>query len=99
MANALVQTGNDVAGVFGQNDDMIIGAIAALAEAGVEATTFGMDGVQEAQDLIRDGSLTTTSIVFPIWIGGYNVVQIFDAVNGFVRTDPERMMYWNSPAR
>ena len=97
MANALVQTGNDVAGVFGQNDDMIIGAIAALAEAGVEAATFGMDGVQEAQDLIRDGSLTTTSIVFPIWIGGYNVVQIFDAVNGFVRTDPERMMYWNSP--
>ena len=25
------------------------------------------------------------------------MVQIFDAVNGFVRTDPERMMYWNSP--
>ena len=97
MANMLVQTGGDVDGVFGQNDDIIIGAIAALEEAGVEAPTFGMDGVQEALDLISDGSLTSTSIVFPIWIGGYNVIQVFDAVNGFTRTDPERMMYWSSP--
>jgi ribose transport system substrate-binding protein len=97
MANMIVQTGGDIDGVFGQNDDSAIGALAALEEASLNVPIFGMDAVQEARDLIAEGRLTASNIVFPSWIGGYNVVSVFDAVNGFVRTAPERFMYWVSP--
>jgi ABC-type sugar transport system substrate-binding protein len=97
MADFIVQTGGKIDGVFTQNDDIAIGALAALQEQGKKVPVFGMDGVKEALDYVRDGSLLATSIVFPTWIGGYNVVQVFDAANGFVRSPPERMMYWASP--
>ena len=97
MADFIVQTGGNINGVFTQNDDIAIGALAALQEQNLKVPVFGMDGVKEALDYVRDGSLHATSIVFPTWIGGYNVVQVFDAANGFVRTAPERMMYWASP--
>lgn len=97
MADFIVQTGGKIDGVFTQNDDIAIGALAALQEQNLKVPVFGMDGVKEALDDVRDGTLYATSIVFPTWIGGYNVVQVFDAANGFVRSAPERMMYWASP--
>jgi ribose transport system substrate-binding protein len=97
MADFIIQTGGKIDGVFTQNDDIAIGALAAMEEKGLKVPMFGMDGVKEALDLVRNGSMFSTSMVFPTWIGGYNVVQVFDAMNGFVRTAPERMMYWASP--
>jgi ribose transport system substrate-binding protein len=97
MANMIVETGGDIDGVFGQNDDSAIGALAALEEAGLDIPIFGMDAVAEARDLITEGRLTTSNIVFASWVGGNNVVSVFDAVNGFIRTPPERFMEWISP--
>jgi len=97
MSDFIVQTGGKINGVFTNNDDIALGAIAALQEQGLNVPVFGMDGVKEALSDLREGSLYATNIVFPSWIGGYDIVQIFDAANGFVRTAPERMMYWTSP--
>lgn len=60
FAELLVQHGR-IDGVLAANDDMAIGALAALDAAGREAAIVGVNAIPEAIDLIRTGRMVATA--------------------------------------
>ena len=63
-ANALAQFGKEIEVVFCNNDDMAIGAEAAISAAGRKINSdiylLGVDALDEAKDLIKKGRMTGT---------------------------------------
>ncbi|MGA3287436.1 MAG: sugar ABC transporter substrate-binding protein [Bacteroidota bacterium] len=58
-------------GLFGENDAMALGAIQALKESQISPwpIVVGFDGVQEALDAIREGSMSATIAQDPVTMG------------------------------
>lgn len=64
----LLQVHKDFQGVFGANDEMILGAIEAMEAAGVDLSgivTIGYDAIPDALTYIKEGRLNATIEQFP----------------------------------
>ncbi|MGA1836470.1 sugar ABC transporter substrate-binding protein [Herbiconiux sp. 11R-BC] len=84
MAGIISREGADgIDGVFGQNDDVAIGALNALNEQGVtDVPIAGMNGTGGAVELIQNGQLFATFAGLPQWQAGFSFVQALDYCRG-----------------
>ncbi len=80
MSGVINRVGKDIDGVFGQNDDVAIGALNAMQEAGIEDVPItGMDGNLGTMDLIKSGDIFAVNSSLPNWNAGFSFVQALDA--------------------
>jgi ribose transport system substrate-binding protein len=94
MAGIITQYGKDIKGVFGQNDDVGIGAINALSEAGITGIPVtGMDGNKGTMDFIKSGQMFGAYSSLPPWCAGFTAVRAIDAAQG-VKFSPLDRQLW-----
>ncbi|MGO2468451.1 MAG: substrate-binding domain-containing protein [Microbacterium gubbeenense] len=63
MKNWISAFGDDIDGVISQNDDMALGAIQALREAGMtDVKVVGIDGIEDGLKAVEDGEMIGTSL-------------------------------------
>jgi ribose transport system substrate-binding protein len=63
MKNWISAFGDDIDGVISQNDDMALGAVQALREAGMsDVKVVGVDGIEDGLDAVKSGSMIGTSL-------------------------------------
>jgi ribose transport system substrate-binding protein len=62
MKNWLSAFGNDIDGVVSENDDMGLGALQALKEAGKSVPIVGIDGIQDGLNAVKSGDFIGTSL-------------------------------------
>jgi ribose transport system substrate-binding protein len=94
MAGIITQYGKDIKGVFGQNDDVGIGAINALSEAGITGIPVtGMDGNKGTMDFIKSGQMFGAYSSLPPWCAGFTAVRVIDAAQG-VKFSPLDRQLW-----
>lgn len=95
----LASYADSINGIFSANDMQALGAIEALKEYKLEGKVkvVGIDGVSEARQAIKDGTLVATVYLNPILIGGYGAAYAYYAATGeydFLHGDPaNRMIY------
>lgn len=93
-ANALVKFGEKVEVVFSNNDSMALGASQAIAAAGRTVGTdiylVGVDALEEAKQLVKDGAMTGTVLNDHIGQSHTAVDAAVKAVNG----DKLDKYYW-----
>ncbi|TCP24965.1 ribose-binding protein [Scopulibacillus darangshiensis] len=66
----IIQTGSDIDAVFAQNDEMALGAIVALKEAGLkDVKVIGFDGTKDGIQAVKDGKMAATIAQKPKLIG------------------------------
>jgi len=84
MVDYIAQYGNDLAAVFAENDQMALGAAAAIDEAGLtgQILVFGFDGNDDAVAAIKEGKMHGTAAQDPFGMGQTGVQIAFDLVNG-----------------
>ncbi|MDO4977276.1 MAG: substrate-binding domain-containing protein [Eubacteriales bacterium] len=58
----------DLKAIFCNNDDMALGVVEAVEEAGTDTLVVGVDGIGEAYDSIRAGKLDATVDSFPYYM-------------------------------
>ncbi len=80
----LTKHGNDVKGIWAANDDMALGALEALKQAGRdgEVAVVGIDAVPDALTAIDSGSMTATVSSDGPWQGGIGLAIGFCAATG-----------------
>jgi ribose transport system substrate-binding protein len=94
MAGIITQFGKDIQGVFGQNDDVGIGCLNALQEAGItDVPVTGMDGNLGTMELIQSGQFFGAYSSLPFWSAGFSFVRAVDAMQG-VQFDPLDRQLW-----
>lgn len=81
MAGIINRVGaENIDGVFGQNDDVAIGAMNALQEAGrTDVPVVGVDGNQGTMELIAAGDIFASYSNLPQWQAGFSFIQALDA--------------------
>ncbi|MFJ5760637.1 sugar ABC transporter substrate-binding protein [Neobacillus sp. NPDC093182] len=89
----LLVSANSFDGVIGQNDDQTQGILQALKERKVNVPVVSMDGTPEGLKSVINGDVLCTSAMVTTHEGGNALVQIFDAMNGWKPSVPERMMF------
>lgn len=63
MSNWISAFGNDIDGVIAQNDDMGLGALQALREAGItDVPIVGVDGIEDGLKAVQSGDFIGTSL-------------------------------------
>lgn len=63
MKNWISAFGDDIDGVIAQNDDMALGAIQALREAGIDdVKVVGIDGIEDGLNAVEAGDMIGTSL-------------------------------------
>lgn len=63
MKNWISAFGDDIDGVISQNDDMALGAIQALREAGMtDVKVVGIDGIEDGLNAVKNGEMIGTSL-------------------------------------
>ncbi|WP_394214938.1 substrate-binding domain-containing protein [Brachybacterium vulturis] len=63
MKNWISAFGDKITGVISQNDDMALGAIQALREAGMEGLpVVGIDGIEDGLEAVKAGDMIGTSL-------------------------------------
>lgn len=62
MKNWLSSFGDQIDGIVSENDDMGLGAVQALAEAGKSIPVVGIDGIQDGLEAVKDGKFIGTSL-------------------------------------
>lgn len=87
MAGIISRVGVDeIDAVFGQNDDVGIGALNALTEAGVATEDLppitGIDGNLSTMELIKAGQMFGSYSGLPQWQAGFSFVQALDFCRG-----------------
>ena len=84
MLDYLAQYGEDLAAVFCENDQMALGAAAAIAERGLtgKILVFGFDGNDDAVTAIKEGSMHGTAAQDPFGMGSLGVELAYKLVNG-----------------
>jgi ribose transport system substrate-binding protein len=80
----LTKHGDDVKGIWAANDDMALGALEALKQAGREGdvAVVGIDAVPDAIAAIQDGSMTATVSSDGPWQGGIGLAIGYCAATG-----------------
>jgi ribose transport system substrate-binding protein len=62
MANWISSFGDDIDGVVAQNDDMGLGAVQALREAGLDVPVVGIDGIEDGLRAVESGDFIGSSL-------------------------------------
>ncbi|KAA3522370.1 sugar ABC transporter substrate-binding protein [Agrobacterium vitis] len=86
-------------GIIAQNDGSLTGVLAALRglkiEAGEEVLTVGADGATDIFRAIKAGKVAATAFQSPAYYGVQAVARLFDALNGYEASAPERFVGFN----
>jgi ribose transport system substrate-binding protein len=85
----LTKHGADVKGIWAANDDMALGALEALKQAGREGevAVVGIDAVPDALTAIQDGSMTATVSSDGPWQGGIGLAIGYCVATGELEMD------------
>lgn len=82
--------------IVAQNDGSLTGVLAALRalniKAGEQVLTVGVDGATDILRAVKSGKVTATVFQSPAYHGIQAVVRLFDALNGYQPTAPERFV-------
>ena len=80
----MLQANENIDAVFGTNDPAAIGAIAAIESAGKldDIAVVGIDGAQDACELIKEGKLLGTAAQYPSLLATEVVNQIYKILDG-----------------
>jgi ABC-type sugar transport system substrate-binding protein len=84
VAETILQANPDLDLIYGQNDEMALGAYQAVEDRGLEdqVAVVGLDGVRAAVSSVEDGELTATMNVAPKKMGYQLINDIFDHLEG-----------------
>ncbi|GAB2831454.1 substrate-binding domain-containing protein [Lentzea nigeriaca] len=83
VMTSLLRTNNRIKGVFAENDEMALGAIAALGgRAGKDVYVVGFDGTREAIAAIEAGTMAATVAQQPDLLGRKAIEQAVKAAHG-----------------
>jgi len=84
MLDYIARFGDDLAAVFCENDQMALGAAAAIDENGLtgQILVFGFDGNEDAVTAIKEGSMHGTAAQNPYGMGRLGVELAVRLVNG-----------------
>jgi ribose transport system substrate-binding protein len=82
----------DIDAIIVSNDDSAIAVVSALEQRKMKAIVSGCDAIQEMVALVAEGRAFSTFAYGPAWLGAYSTVVVFDYVNGWRPSVPERMM-------
>ncbi|WP_164882393.1 sugar ABC transporter substrate-binding protein [Paenirhodobacter populi] len=90
----------DVVGIVTQDDDIALGAIAALRAAGLrpgeDVLVVGTSGTGLGAKAVRDGQILATKGNSPAFAAALFTTRLYDVSNGWVPRAPERMLNWNT---
>ncbi|WP_334174542.1 sugar ABC transporter substrate-binding protein [Pseudoxanthobacter sp.] len=87
----------DLKAVMAQNDSIAEGVLAVLDERGLKNIPVGgIDGLPDGLRSVLSGRLAATHSSLPPYQAAFMVTSVFDALNGWKPTLPERMMYTES---
>jgi len=62
MSNWISSFGDDIDGVVAENDDMGLGAVQALNEAGMDVPVVGIDGIEDGLNAVASGDFIGSSL-------------------------------------
>jgi ribose transport system substrate-binding protein len=82
----------DVNAIIVSNDDSAVAVVNALEQQQIKALVSGCDAIPDMIDMIADGRAYSTFAYGPAWLGAYSTVVVFDWINGWRPSVPERMM-------
>jgi ribose transport system substrate-binding protein len=82
----------DVDAIIVSNDDSAVAVVNALEQQQIKALVSGCDAIPDMIDMIADGRAFSTFAYGPAWLGAYSTVVVFDYINGWRPSVPERMM-------
>jgi len=89
----LMTANPDFDAVICLNDEMAIGALSAIDDAGKkDIPIIGHNGTTDVMNFIKERRILATASTFPFWIGAYMVAMAYDAANGYKPSLPERML-------
>jgi ribose transport system substrate-binding protein len=84
----LTKHGEDVKGIWAANDDMALGALEALQQAGrTDVAVVGIDAVPDALTAIEDGTMTATVSSDGPWQGGIGLAIGYCVATGELSVD------------
>ena len=84
----LTKHGDDIKGIWAANDDMALGALAALEQAGRDdVAVVGIDAVPDALTAIEDGAMTATVSSDGPWQGGIGLAIGYCVATGEIAVD------------
>ena len=80
----LTRFGKDIKGVFAANDDMGLGALEALRQAGLagKVPVVGLDGIAAAVKAVQAGEFAGTVAWDPLWTGGMGLAIPYAVATG-----------------
>jgi ABC-type sugar transport system substrate-binding protein len=84
VAETILQANPDLDLIYGQNDEMALGAYQAVVDRGLDdqVAVVGLDGVRAAVSSVTEGELTATMNVAPKQMGYQLINDIFDYLEG-----------------
>lgn len=99
-AAALLSRHPDIKGFIAQNDDVALGILAALRNAGLEpgkdVYIVSTDGTGEGARLVKRGHILITCANPGTFAGGFFTSRIYDVTHGWRPRDAERLLTWRS---
>lgn len=97
---SMVTAHPDMKGVFAQNDDEAIGVLSVIQERKdlSHIKVASVDGIPQAvEEVAKGGNLVATNLALPPFMAGCAATMLFDALNGWKPSLPERLIYTGSP--
>jgi ribose transport system substrate-binding protein len=84
VAETILQANPDITLIYGQNDEMALGAYQAVSDRGMtdKVKVVGLDGVKAALESIKAGELTGTMNVVPKQMGCQLITDIIKVAEG-----------------
>jgi ribose transport system substrate-binding protein len=84
VAETILQANRDLKLIYGQNDEMALGAYQAVVDRGLtgQVSVIGLDGVQAAVKSVAAGELTATMNVAPKLMGYQLATDILNHIKG-----------------
>lgn len=78
----IIQANPDIVGLFANNDEMALGAIQALKDAGMleQVAVVGFDGTKDAANAVIAGEMLATMAQDPFNLGYSSIMMMFKAV-------------------
>jgi ribose transport system substrate-binding protein len=83
----------NVRGIFAQSDAIALGVLSVTKERNLkDVKVAGMDGIPEILPDFAGGNFVATSANVGYWMAGFSTVNIYDAINGWKPSTPERIL-------
>jgi ribose transport system substrate-binding protein len=87
VTNAVLLGNKDLKGVFAANDNMAMGAEAAINASGMKIPLIGYDAAPAAQEKIKAGGVWKADVIqYPAEIGGVTIDTIDKYLKGQIKT-------------